>query len=226
MRLTVAFLFLALCSAYADSKVVQPSNVDRRENARAIDDLNAAASQAQHKYDADMAKEDARVEQARQFKILQEQQLQQMLATRRDANTMPVVPTVRADIEKLVHGIDPELVIVPATNHGVIRYKVQLKDWDQHTAIYSALAGVQKLGMNGVKDPPSVTISIDERSLPPAEPTPELRVAETPPEPPVAMVIPRRIPTSNSIPFIAALAGLVSLSGVLGVWFLVRRRQA
>jgi len=79
---------------------------------------------------------------ARRFKINEELRIQQLMAKRGQNAPLAPAPGIAADIERLVHGIDPDLPIEPTTNHGIIRYKVGLKDWDQHDAIYNALAGV------------------------------------------------------------------------------------
>src|SRR5437899_4289612 len=190
MRVTIACLLLAL-SGQAYAAVVKPVNQNDQATWEANEQLKREAAAAQARYDEQMAKQAKDIEAARQFKINEEQRLQQMMANRHRDAAMHTEPVgIAADIERLVHDIDPDLPIDAATNHEIIRYKVALKDWEQHDAIYGALAGVKKLGMNGIKDPPSVTISIDEHMLP--APPPPVIVPEAPkPEPQVAVVEPK-----------------------------------
>jgi hypothetical protein len=138
-------------------------------------------------------------------------------------------------------GFDPDLPISSTTNHGIIRYRVGLKDWAQREQIYNALDQVQKLGVSSVKDPPSVTVAVDQRSLvPPPESAvihPQLvPVASEPFAPPGLLPLSHDLPVdmaampepkSNLNLITLAVLGTLALCSiaVAGLWRLRRREH-
>ena len=238
LRIAFALLLTLVFQARADLNVVRPSNFSQEGTRQANEDLQEQVRIAQEKYDQERLEESNHVEQARQYKISEQQRLQQILAGR-IANPFPSSSLIAADIEQVVHRVDPELPIASTTNHGVIRYKVSLKTWAQREDIYAALDQIQKLGISAVQDPPSVTVSVDERSLPrwqraqvqaqpmPAQPSELIppRLALLREDPPTELATAPE-PKSNLLVTLAVLATLaISLVGIFGLWRLRRREQ-
>lgn len=165
IKRVILMICLALASqAYADRNIVKPSNISDAATQQALDELEEQTARAKQKYDQEMLDQSNKVNDAIQAKMSEEQRLQQMLAIRQ-AGVSTAQSGVSSDIEQVIHRVDPDLAISATTNRGVVRYRIALKEWAQRDKIYDALDGVQKLGVSSVKDPPAVTVSVEERSL-------------------------------------------------------------
>lgn len=248
-RVPGKWVILVLCltfgRSYADRNIVKPSNVSDAATQQALDELDEQTRRAQWKYDQEMIEQSSNVDRAIQFKMMQEEQLRQRLATRK-LNTGQPEYLVPSDIEQVIHRLDPDLVISATTNRGVIRYKISLKNWAQRSQIYSALDNIQKLGISSVEDPPSVTVAVDMRSLAALQPTvatvappPQTSEPETPQTsdfqiPPLqgdirdAPVEVAAMPQLKSkwIPVAVLTVTVLILAAAFGVWRLLARQKA
>jgi hypothetical protein len=160
-----------------------------------------------------------------------------MLAIRQ-AGATTVPSGTAADIEQVVHRVDPDLAISSTTNHGVVRYRVALRDWAQREQIYGALEGVQKLGVSSTKDPPYVMVSVDERSLAllppmavPSQPVPaaDSSAWEFPRLPGGIHDLPAEVavtPQPKWIPLAVSGVFVLCFAGVFGVWRLLGHPKA
>jgi hypothetical protein len=230
--------------AHADQNIVRPSNISPEATRQALQELDEQTRKAQEKYDQDMLDQSNSIQQSIQYKAIEEERLRQILATR-PLSTGPSESLIPASIEQIIRAVDPGLPISYTTNQGVIRYKIGLKDWAQREQIYNALDQIQKLGVSSVKDPRSVTVAVDQRSLvPPPLPAlavshPQFMQAQSVPitrdQPPRGL-----LPLSHDLPFEAATMpepksnlNLITLTvlgtlalcsiAVIGLWRLRRR---
>jgi hypothetical protein len=238
----ILVLCLTLASqAYADRNIVKPSNVSDAATKQALDELEDQRIRAQQKYDQEMLDQSNRVNDAIQSKMIEEQRLQQMLAIRQ-AGVGAAQSGAASDIEQVVHRVDPDLAISATTNGGVVRYRIALKDWAQRDRIYDALDGVQKLGVSSIKEPPSITVAVNKRSL--TAPRPIITYAQSALPPPSSQGSGFRIPQlqggirdapveiaevpqpkSNLIPIVVLSVLAFSGLGLFGLWRLSSRRN-
>jgi hypothetical protein len=246
--IAAACIFCVLyLEARADLNVVRPSNISPEATRQALQELDEQNQRAQDKYDQEMLDQSNWLQQSIQYKAMEEERLRQILATRplSTGSSESLIPT---DIEQIIHAIDPGLPVSSTTNHDVIRYRIGLKDWAQREQIYSALDQVRKLGVSSVKDPPSITVAVDQRSLVPLPPSPPARAVIHPQfgsvqsAPAAQDPPPGLLPLSHDIPFEAAMMpepksrlNLITLTvlgtlalcsiAVWGLWRLRRREH-